>query len=119
MNPRLTAFGGWKPLFWAAALGILLLSLLPSATPLPTTGWDKTNHLLGFGVLAALARFAYPGPAWPRLLGLLAYGALIEILQSLTPDRSAEWTDLFADSLGIAIGWCVAWVATIGLQRRA
>ena len=70
-------------------------------------------------MLAALARFAYPGPAWPRLLGLLAYGALIEILQSMTPDRSAEWADLFADSLGIAIGWCAAWVATIGLQRRA
>ncbi|OVZ59719.1 VanZ family protein [Pigmentiphaga sp. NML080357] len=119
MISRLTAFGGWKPLFWATALGILVLSLLPPATPMPTTGWDKTNHLLGFATLAALARFAYPGPAWPRLPGLLAFGALIEVLQSLTPNRSAEWTDLIADGLGIAIGWGLAWFATAGIQRRA
>ncbi|MDX3904696.1 MAG: VanZ family protein [Pigmentiphaga sp.] len=119
MTQRLTAFGGWKPMFWAAALGILVLSLLPPATPLPSTGWDKTNHLLGFGVLALLARFAYPGPAWPRLAGLLAYGALVEVLQSLTPYRSAEWTDLIADGLGILIGWGGSWLAAYGVQRRA
>jgi len=119
MNVRLTAFGGWKPLFWAAALGILALSLLPSATPMPTTGWDKTNHLLGFATLAALARFGYPGPAWPRLLALVAYGALIEVLQSMTPDRSAEWVDLAADSIGILIGWSAAWLAAFAVRRRA
>lgn len=118
MNVRLTALGGWKLLFWAAALGILVLSLLPSATPLPTTGWDKTNHLLGFAVLAALARCAYPGPAWPRLLALVAYGALIEILQSMTPDRAAEWADLGADGIGILIGWCAAWLAALATNRR-
>lgn len=49
------------------------------------------------------------------LLGLLAYGALIEILQSFTPNRTADWFDLFADSLGILAGWVLirlqCWIA--------
>jgi VanZ family protein len=45
------------------------------------------------------------------LAALLAYGGLIEILQSLTPYRSAEWADLLADGLGLAIGLLVARVS--------
>ncbi len=41
---------------------------------------------------------------WPWLIGLLAYGAAIEVLQSFTPNRQAEWGDLLADGLGIALG---------------
>jgi len=37
------------------------------------------------------------------MLGLLAYGAVIEVLQSLTPTRSAEWLDLLADAVGILL----------------
>jgi VanZ family protein len=48
---------------------------------------------------------------------LLAYGALIEVLQSFTPTRSAEWADLLADSAGIALGLLL--VATwLRLARR-
>ena len=38
------------------------------------------------------------------LVGLLAYGGLIEILQSFTSDRMAEWADLLADGLGMVVG---------------
>ncbi|VCU71660.1 VanZ like family protein [Pigmentiphaga humi] len=105
MKLRLTASDGWKLLFWAALLGTLALSLASTSVPLPTTGWDKTNHLLAFSVLTVLVRFAYPGRAWPYLLGLLGYGALIEILQSFTRYRSADWTDIAADAVGILLGW--------------
>jgi len=120
MISRLNAFVGWKPLFWATVLGILVLSLLPSTTPMPTTGWDKTNHLLGFTTLTVLGRLAYPrSPAWPLALGLLGFGGLIEFLQSFTPTRSAGWTDVVADAIGIALGWGLAWLALAGVQRRA
>ena len=39
--------------------------------------------------------------------GTLAYGSMIEVLQSFTPDRMAEWADLLADALGLAVGWGV------------
>ncbi|MEI6762218.1 MAG: VanZ family protein [Betaproteobacteria bacterium] len=39
--------------------------------------------------------------------GTLAYGSMIEVLQSFKPDRMAEWADLLADALGLAVGWGV------------
>ena len=72
-----------------------------------TSGWDKSNHFLAFAVMAWLGCKAFPQRVATILLSLLAYGALIEILQSFTPTRSAEWLDLFADSLGILVGWAL------------
>ena len=72
-----------------------------------TTGWDKSNHLLAFGVLTCLGGKAFPKRLAIVLPALLAYGALIESMQSFTKSRSGEWLDLFADMLGILIGWIV------------
>ena len=41
------------------------------------------------------------------LARLLAYGGMIEVLQSFTPDLMAKWSDLMADALGLALGWGV------------
>lgn len=94
--------------FWACAVAVLVLSLAPVTTPMPSTGWDKTNHLLAFSTLALLGRGAYPGRMVAVLGGLLAYGGLIEVLQSFTPDRSAEWADLLADGVGLLVGEMLA-----------
>lgn len=90
--------------FTLALLAVLTLSLLPASTPLPSTGWDKTNHLFAFSTLMVLGRWAFPGRAMLVFSGLVAYGGLIEILQSFTPDRYAEWSDLLADSIGLVVG---------------
>jgi VanZ family protein len=103
----------WRWLLAIAMLALLVLSLMPAAIPVPSTGWDKSNHALGFAVLAFLAYWAWPGRIPLSLLGLLGYGALIEVLQSLTPDRMAEWSDLWADGVGLLVGTAVAWL----LQR--
>lgn len=94
----------YRILFSLCALAVLVLSLLPPDAPEPTTGWDKTNHLLAFGTLAVLGVRAWPARAWHLALALTAYGAAIEALQSLTAYRNASWADLLADVLGIAIG---------------
>lgn len=94
--------------FWACGVAVLVLSLAPVTTPMPSTGWDKSNHLLAFATLAFLGRGAFPGRAVAVLAGLLAYGGLIEVLQSFTPDRSAEWADLLADGVGLACGEMLA-----------
>jgi len=97
-----------KTLFWTCAAVVLVLSLLPPAPYMPTTGWDKTNHVLAFAVLAVLGCHAYPKRIAMTLFGLLLYGGLIEVLQSFTPDRYAEWEDAIADGIGILAGYVIA-----------
>ena len=110
--------------FWRLALAgcmvtIMVLSLLPLSERLPTTGWDKSNHMLGFATLAFLSHWASPGRTAQALAALLAYGGLIEVLQSFTPDRSAELADVIADGIGLAFGVGIATVvAALAKMRR-
>ena len=94
----------WSWLLALAMLVLLVLSLAPSSIALPTTGWDKANHALGFAVLGLLGQWAWPGRTPVVLTVLLAYGGLIELLQSFTPDRVAEAIDLLADWVGLLLG---------------
>ena len=98
-------------------LAILVLSLMPPSSGLPTTGWDKSNHMLGFGTLGFLGVRSWPNRTVVVLAALLAYGGLIEVLQSLTPYRSAEWADLLADGVGLAVGLLIARVSEFLLRR--
>jgi VanZ family protein len=43
-------------------------------------------------------------------LGLLFFGGLIEILQSFTTYRFAEWIDWIADGVGVLAGYLLNWV---------
>lgn len=96
-----------QSLFAATALVVMVLSLLPLDADVPSLGWDKANHLAAFALLALLGCRAYPAQLAIVLPGLLAYGGLIEILQSFTAFRHAEWGDLLADALGIVLGWVI------------
>lgn len=111
MLKKLTHPTSIRSAFWLCVVAVLVLSLMPPSVQLPSTGWDKTNHLLGFAVLAALGCLAWPSRTTRVLAGLLAYGALIECLQALTPYRFAEGADLLADALGLALGWALAFIA--------
>jgi VanZ family protein len=107
----------WRHAFHACLVAVMVLSLLPTSVPTPTTGWDKSNHLLGFAVLGWLGCRAYAGSTLPVLAGLLVWGGLIEMLQSLTPYRLAEWGDLLADGLGALVGAALAWL--VARRRRS
>jgi VanZ family protein len=96
---------GWVWAFGATALLVLVLSLLPTVPNMPTTGWDKANHFLPFAALSWPGCQAFPWSTATVLLGLLAYGAVIEVLKSLTPYRFAELNDVWADGLGVMAGW--------------
>ena len=100
----------WRYGFWICACVILLMSLAPPSIPMPTTGWDKANHALSFAVLGLLGQWAWPGRTAVVLTALLAYGGLIELLQSFTPDRVAEAIDLLADWVGLLLGAAVAFL---------
>ena len=96
---------------------VMVLSLMPTSVPLPTTGWDKSNHFFAFLVLGWLGMRAFPGRTVAVLVGLWAYGGLIEVLQSFTPSRVAEWGDLLADGLGLLLGTGLA-AGALWFRRR-
>jgi VanZ family protein len=95
----------WRFAFLLCLAVVLVLALLPPRVLIPSTLWDKANHFLAFVTLAVLGLRSYPARARPVLWALLAYGALIEVLQALTGYRSAEWLDLLADGVGLTAGW--------------
>jgi VanZ family protein len=100
---------------WRALLVVLMMTgVLFAVRPLssrlaPETLFahsDKIAHVLYFGLLWLLARRAGWRASWPLAIGLLGYGALIEVAQALTPtDRSASLSDVVADAFGVALPW--------------
>jgi VanZ family protein len=95
----------WRWAFFVCMAVVLVLALLPPRVLIPPTLWDKANHFLAFAVLALLGWRAYPTRTLRLLLGLLAYGCLIEVLQGFTGYRTADWQDVVADGVGLLAGW--------------
>lgn len=94
----------FRVLFAVAVVVIYILALLPQAQA-PQFHWsDKANHLFAFLVLGLLLRLGFRLSYWQSLLLLVGYGGLIEVSQYFTPDRSAEWADLGADTAGSFAG---------------
>jgi VanZ family protein len=94
-----------RALFWVACLAIGVLSLLPVAylPPAAFDWWDKAQHALAFLVLSGLGLAGYPRQVARVLLGLLIFGALIELAQALTGWRYGEWQDWLADGVGVLV----------------
>lgn len=118
------------PRRWQFASIMLLLSVLTLAViPAiwlwpqdPAVVWslsDKWLHGVTFAVLALWFSGQYARKAyWKLVLGLLAFGGLIEICQRMISYRTAEWNDLFADMLGIVVGILIAMVGVGGWSMR-
>lgn len=107
----------WRAVFWVTVTFGFYWALRQVADAGPSWPYeDKVKHAAAFAVLALLGwqsgyRFAM------RLgLGLLLLGGAIEIAQSFTSWRSAEWGDLLADAIGIGLG---LWLAPRVLRQPA
>ncbi len=98
----------WVLAFIICLVSVLTLALVEDSSTLIDTGWDKGNHVLAFTVLTFLGRMAYPEHRFRLLIGLFAYGVLIENLQFLTGYRFSEYQDLLADVVGMALGYLLA-----------
>ena len=92
-------------LFWSAAAFALIMASLPHAPELKVESGDKILHIIAFAVLALLGTFAYPALRLiVLLLGLSAFGSLIELIQLIPAlNRTADWRDLAADILAAAV----------------
>ena len=85
---------------------------------------DKVWHLFAFGGLAGLLSrtFVYFGrgalkAAREGSLAAVGLGALLEVLQSFTHYRSADWADLLADALGVLLAYTVLRVLDLAAAR--
>lgn len=95
--------------FWAAAVFSLVMALLPQPPQLPGDLTDKMQHAVAFAVLAGLATASFPStPAFTILIGLSAFGAMIEALQAIPAlGRDGDPLDWVADTIAAAAVICV------------
>jgi VanZ family protein len=116
----------WSLLTAVALLSISWLAFTPNPPPAADLGWDKANHFAAFGTLAFLGmqclRARPSRPGWV-LAALLAFGVLIELVQSQVPGRDADAQDVLADMIGAVIGLLVhaafAWLIVRLITRRS
>jgi VanZ family protein len=97
-----------QAVFWAGLGATVWLSLVPAQTlPQALSGWDKAQHALGFAALTAAGLLAYPR-SWLRIaVGLLLFGAGIELAQAAGGIRQGDWLDWLADAVGVLAVWAV------------
>ena len=79
------------------------------------TNSDKVLHALAFCTLSLLVDCSFPRSRFgvTKIVMLIGYGILIEVVQSFLPYRSAEVADVLADTLGICV-----YMASIPLLRH-
>jgi VanZ family protein len=102
-----------------AGLILLAIGLVAALEPVPSavavTFNDKFIHITGFLVFMVWFGGIFEGRFAPVIAAALSsYGILIELLQSLTPTRSAEALDVVADVVGVLLGWALS---AAGLSR--
>ncbi|CAA6803461.1 MAG: Unknown protein [uncultured Sulfurovum sp.] len=98
----------FKAIFFMAVIVILYKALTPSCGEKPLFDFhhgDKVLHALAFFVLSFLLNRSSSSIARRirNIFALLAFGILIEILQSFTGYRDVSLGDVLADLLGILL----------------
>jgi len=106
-----------------ALVSTTILSLIDLRELPPINIWDKLEHASAFLILSFLLdqslpqfhtrRMLHPG----QMLFLLAYGVLIEYLQSFTTYREASFNDVVADITGISSYWLIYFFRCTGNNR--
>ncbi len=96
-------------LFWPGLALIVWGELTPDPPAISQHIWDKAEHFTAYFGLAAMATLVIGlrrSLAW-AILGVIALGGLLEILQALL-GRDAEFGDFIANTIGALTGLAVA-----------
>jgi VanZ family protein len=102
----------WLACGWALVAAVVWLSLTPALPRVDIEQSDKLAHLLGYGVIMFWFAQLYAGTA--RLgyaLGFAAMGIGLEFAQGALGYRTYEVFDMFANTLGVVLGWAAALIA--------
>ena len=105
----------------AAVVVITYLATTQQQYPVVRELSDKASHFLAFYVLALLVDYSFPRTnlGIAKLGWLIAYGMMIEVVQSFIPNRTASLIDLAADGMGIALyGLSIPVLKRVPLMNR-
>jgi hypothetical protein len=111
----------WRGLGRILVAAMMVVSVLPMPRVIGAVpSGDKIGHALAFCGLVLFYAQIYPlqRDRWRCVLGAIAFGALIEIVQSFVPYRSAEFLDLAADTVGALGGLALASTPLGAVLRR-
>jgi VanZ family protein len=105
MNLSCTSIIVFRVMLVISLLLIIYLATTELTHPLMMSVNDKLGHILAFVILAFLLDFSFPASSYnlSKILPLLAYGILIEIVQYFLPHRMFSLLDLLADGGGLVI----------------
>lgn len=101
---------------WAMVAAVVAVTLMPPPPGFELGEKDKLAHLLAYGVMMLWFCQLYPRRQTRILyaVGLVAMGVGLEHIQGMLGYRTYDVADMYANSLGVILGWSVA-----PLVRRA
>jgi len=115
----------WQIAGVVVLLGVLAATLIPAfwlwpnITRVTLFAFDKWLHGITFLFLAVWFSGQYSRERYVRVgMGLFVFGIIIELCQRMVSYRTAELMDLFADTVGIAVGLAIAAVGVGGWSLR-
>ncbi len=100
----------WLALGWLWVVCVVYLSLIPEPPGIDGPWGDKIGHAAAYTALMLWFAQLYPARSkrlWAAL-GLIALGIAIEFAQEQTGYRKFEVADMFADALGVTVGFILA-----------
>lgn len=97
----------WIAWFWSFLIFVACTWPGKDIPTAPVAGFDKIVHTGLFAVWIILWLLAYPDkPALILVLSGMAYGLGLEFYQQILPcDRTFDWWDAAADSVGVLLGF--------------
>ena len=101
---------------WAGTITYFSSLTGPEIQQIGLTFWDKAQHAAGFATLAYVGLRAYAGQVRVLVIGLLLFGAGIEVAQWLSGWRMGDWQDWLADCVGLLAGY---WAWRLALVLRS
>jgi len=113
--------GRWRLADIAVLVIVLAGTLAPKMPHVHGAGLhsDKWMHAITFMLLTVWFAGQYSRRSyWRIVVGMLAFGALVEICQRIVGYRSAEVMDFVADAIGILAGILIAWAGAGGWSLR-
>lgn len=96
---------------WFLVLTVITLSLINISGAIPDVkNGDKIGHFLAYFALMSWFSWLYQRPLVRNLyaIGFIIMGGVMEVLQSLSPYRTADINDFHVNTIGVIVGFIFA-----------
>jgi VanZ family protein len=109
----------WLAVGWVLAAGVSVGSLIPSDMVAGISAFDKLIHAGSYFTLMIWFAGAYEARRHVFIaVVLIAAGTGLDLVQNLTATRTFSMFDVFANSVGVAVGLVLAWLGLGGWCLR-